>query len=130
MPKLTFGLGMLLTLLGLAGYVASGGVSWTALIPAFVGLPIAVLGAVALKAGARARTHTVRAAFTLALLGLLGSASGVPGALRLLTGGEVARPGAAVAKAIMALLCLVFVALSIRPLLAARRERPGGSRQP
>jgi hypothetical protein len=130
MPKLAFGIGALLILLGLGSYIATGAVSWTALIPTFFGLPIAGLGAVALKRVGKVRMHAMHAAVVVALLGLAGSASGVPGVVRLLGGGDVARPPAAIAKAIMALLCLVFVALSIKAFIDARRKPPAQPKQP
>jgi hypothetical protein len=62
-------------------------------------------------------------AAALALVGMLGSARGVPGVLSLLSGGEVARPAAAVVQALMAALCLAFLVLAIRSFVAARRAR-------
>ncbi|MFQ5806365.1 MAG: hypothetical protein ACE5I3_07940 [Phycisphaerae bacterium] len=110
-------------LLGLGGYFGSDRASITALIPAFFGLPIGLLGGVALQAGEKVRAHTMHAAVVIALLGLLGSAGGVPGAIKLVTGGDVSRPPAVVAKAIMALFCLIFIALSVKSFIAARRKR-------
>lgn len=123
MPKPALALGALLILLGLGGYFGSDRASITALIPAFFGLPIGLLGGVALQAGEKVRAHTMHAAVVIALLGLLGSAGGVPGAIKLVTGGDVSRPPAVVAKAIMALFCLIFIALSVKSFIAARRKR-------
>jgi len=112
-------IGILLILLGLGGYVGTGRESVTALIPLFFGLAIAGLG----LAGRRPewRKHALHGATVLALLGLLGSARGMPATVRLLQGQQVARPAAAVAQALMALICLVFVILAVRSFAAARR---------
>ncbi len=48
MAKITFGLGLVLIVLGLGAYFGTGRESLTALIPAFFGLPLALLGVVAL----------------------------------------------------------------------------------
>ena len=49
MAKITIGIGFVLIALGVGGYFGTGRESWTALIPAFFGLPLALLGVVALK---------------------------------------------------------------------------------
>ncbi len=78
MPYITIGVGVLLTLIGVVGYVMSGMASWTALIPAFLGVPMALLGAVALKESLL--KHAMHGAAMVGLLGLLGTASGASGA--------------------------------------------------
>lgn len=115
MTRLTISFGTVLILLGVVGYLATGAVSITALIPAFFGLPILILGLLSQRP--RFHKHAVTLAGALALLGFFGSARGLPQALALLTGGEVARPAAAVMQALMALLCLTFAVLVIRALL-------------
>jgi len=70
MGKLTIWIGLLMILLGLAAYVISSFASVTALIPAFFGVPIAILGALARKPS---RQKAAGIAVTLlALLGLFG----------------------------------------------------------
>jgi uncharacterized membrane protein len=113
--------GVLLILLGLLAYLGTGRDSATALIPAFFGLPLLLLGWLG-RAGSR-RKHALHAAAVLAALGLAGSARGVPQAWQVLAGDEVARPMAAVVQAVMALLCLIFVVLAVRSFVAARRAR-------
>lgn len=121
MPSLAIMIGAALLLLGIVGYVLTGMVSWTALIPAFFGLPIGLLGLAALEPAWR--KHAMHAAAALALLGLLGSVMGIPKVVSLLAGNEVERPGAAVSQAIMAALCLLFLVFAVRSFLAARRAR-------
>ena len=68
MPKITVAVGVLLLAQGLGFYFAADSRSVTALIPAFVGLPILVLGAIAMQPAAR--KHAMHAAAALAALGL------------------------------------------------------------
>lgn len=120
MPKLTQIFAIALILLGGAGYVLTGAVSVTALIPAFFGLPVLAFGILAARPGSR-RALWMHLAVVVMFLGLLGTARALPGAVALLSGGAVARPDAVVAQVIMALLCLAYVALSVRSFVLARR---------
>ncbi len=49
MAKITIGLGIVLIALGFGSYFGTGQASVTALIPAFFGLPLLLLGLVALN---------------------------------------------------------------------------------
>jgi hypothetical protein len=124
LPKVTIGLAVALIVLGVVGFVATGSTHPTALIPAFAGVLFAVLGFVAMNPAAR--KHAMHAAAALALLGFLITIPGLIGAIRLMTGGTVDNPAAAKAKAIMSVLCLVFVLLCVRSFIAARRARVAG----
>jgi len=121
MANATVALGVVLTLLGLGAYFGTGGKSVTALIPTFIGLPIAVLGVIGRDA--RRRKAAIHAAVVLALLGFLGSARGVPGAIALASGKEVARPTAVIVQTAMAVLCAIFLLLAVKSFLDARRNR-------
>ena len=68
------------------------------------------------------RKLMMHVALTVALLGLVGSARGVPKALTVLGGGEVERPTAALTQAVMALLCLFLIVAGVRSFIAARRN--------
>ena len=118
MANLTVRVGTLLVLMGIGSYVATGMVSVTALIPAFFGAPIAVLGQLA-KNETR-RKHAMHGAVLLGLLGFLGSAPGLLKLPQALTGGAE-RPTAIVMQALMAALLAVFVVLCVRSFIAARR---------
>jgi hypothetical protein len=58
----------------------------------------------------------------VALLGFIGSVSGIPKVFSLVGGTELARPAAAITQAIMALICLVYLILATRSFISARRN--------
>jgi hypothetical protein len=113
-------IGLALTLLGVGAYFGTGGASVTALIPAFFGVPLAALGVLARDD--RRRKTAMHVAAALSLVGLAGSARGIPQVIALVSGGEAARPAAAVVQTAMALLCAVFLGLAVRSFVAARRR--------
>jgi uncharacterized membrane protein YoaK (UPF0700 family) len=120
-PLLTLVFGVAFILLGVGAYLGTGTQSVTALIPAFFGVVFVVLGVI-MRHTSR-RKHAGHAAAVLAVLGLLGSARGVPDAIALAQGGEVERPQAAIAQTVMVVLCLAFVVLAIKSFVDARRGR-------
>lgn len=122
MPSITIALGVILVIVGLAGYFLTGGVSLTALIPAAFGLVMAVLGLIARDD--RKRKHAIHAAVVVALLGFLGS---IRGLLQIggVFDGTAARPAAVVAQTIMAVLTLAYIAIAVRSFLSARAARRG-----
>ena len=122
MPSITLALGVVLIVLGLAGYFLTGAVSLTALIPAAFGLVIALAGLLARDE--RKRKHAMHAAVVLALLGFLGSIRGLLGIGEVFAG-TAARPAAVVAQTIMAVLTLGYIVLAVRSFVQARRRRAG-----
>ncbi len=120
MPYITMALGSLLFLIGVGFYFGTGATSVTALIPAFLGIPIEIAGLAARRESWR--KHAMHVAVLLALLGFLGSARGLLQLPALLTGAELARPAAVAAQSITAVLCLVFVGLAVNSFIQARRE--------
>ena len=113
-------IGVLLILLGVVGFSMSGAV--TALIPAFLGLPIAICGGIALNPAAR--KHAMHAAAALATLGVLGVAVMVIKGIATLARGEsLPRPIAFWMQTIMLLILIVFVGLCVRSFIEARRAR-------
>lgn len=121
MPTITIILGVILTGLGLWGYLGLGSGSWTALIPAFFGVPFIILGLVGLNE--RYLKHAMHGAAALALLALLGTFRGLLNFFRMMGGAEVARPDAVRIQAIMAALCIVFIILAVMSFIQARRSR-------
>ena len=119
MVSVTMTLGALLSLIGVIAYAVTGMVSVTALIPTFFGIPLMILAQLG-KAEER-RKMTMHIAVVITLLGFLGSVSGIPQAITLMTGGEVALPSAAIVRSLIAIICLVHVVLSVRSFIEARR---------
>ncbi|MFG0305688.1 MAG: hypothetical protein ACF8Q5_05685 [Phycisphaerales bacterium JB040] len=129
MTRTTIALAVLLILLGAGAYayaLTTDNASPTALIPAFVGLPILALGLAAAKWPDK-RKHLIHAALLLALIGLAGSARGVPSLPKLFTSpDDVERPVAVIVQSAMALACLLYLALAVRSFIAARKATPTG----
>ena len=127
MAGLAMGTGAMLMLLGIIGYSASGGASFTALIPTGFGLVFMILGFVARNP--LLRKHAMHGAAGLALLGLVATFSGFLKAFALIGGGMVERPQAVIAQGVMALLCLVFLSFAVRSFIKARRapKNPAGN---
>ncbi len=119
MAKITIGLGLVLIALGLGGYFGTGRESVTALIPAFFGLPLLILGLIARNE--RRRRIAIPIAFGIGLLGVTGTVRGLMKLPVLLTGGELERPTAVAVQAAMAIVCLVFVLLCVWSFIKARR---------
>jgi len=122
MSNVTIAFGVILIALGLAGYVATGQESPTALIPAAFGVLLLICGVLARKE--HLRKHAMHAAAALGLLGFLGTARGLVQAFALLGGGTVERPAAVTSQAVMAVLSLIFVVLCVKSFIDARRARP------
>lgn len=120
MANLTIALAVALILLGVGGYMGSGGASLTALIPAAFGVVLLILGVVARDPGKR--KHAMHGAAMVGLLGAAGTVSGLVKFLRMATGESVARPQAVMAQAVMCVMCLVFVALCVKSFIDARRK--------
>ncbi len=118
MPSTSIICGIILILIGIVGYVngiSSGHASMTALIPAFFGIALTLLGFIA-KAKDGLRKHLMHVAVLVALIGFIATA--VRAVPKL---GEIASSPAVLAQTAMAVVCLAFVLLSIRSFIAARR---------
>lgn len=121
MPRFSLILGIILTLLGVAGYAISGGASWTALIPALFG--ILFVGAGVLGRNEKLRKHAMHGAAALSLVGILGSSGGLVKFFAMLGGAGVERPPAVIAQSVMAVLCIAFLVVSIKSFMDARKQR-------
>ncbi len=119
MAKITIGLGLVLIALGIGSYFGTGRASVTALIPAFFGVPLLLLGLLALKESMR--KHAMHIAAVMGLLGFGGTVGGLMKLPVLLTGGELERPAAVAVQASMAIVCFVFVLLCVWSFIKARR---------
>jgi O-antigen/teichoic acid export membrane protein len=110
----TIGFGVALIVLGLAGYLASGAAQITALIPAFFGLPLLLIGFLARDD--KKRKAAMHVAVVVGLLGFLGSL------YSLITRWTYANPGAMLAQLGMVLLTAAFVGLCLKSFIDARRQ--------
>lgn len=119
MSRVSIVFGLLLIALGVGGFLGTGSEHPTALIPAGLGLLLALLGALALKEGLR--KHAMHVA---AVVGLVGAAGGAFMLLRpFLKGTGIERPVAYACTAAMSALCLAFVGLCVNSFVQARRRR-------
>jgi hypothetical protein len=105
------GVGILLTILSAVTYHES----MTALIPAFFGVPILILGLLAFKESLR--KHVMHAAAALGLIGLIGAVGA------LIARGGVEGTSSIVSQVVMGVLCGAFVGLCVRSFIVARRSR-------
>jgi hypothetical protein len=119
-PATTIAIGAALIVLGLGGYVLTGAVSLTALIPAAFGLLLVLAGVLARDD--RKRMHAMHAAALIAILGFLGSFRGLLGLGKVFDGTAV-RPAAIVAQTIMAVLTLGYIVIALRSFVQARKAR-------
>ena len=121
MPSTAIICGVLLILIGVVGYViglTSDKASVTALIPAFIGILLGLLGLLSMaKEGLR--KHLMHAAVIVALLGFIATAGRL--IMRL---GEITASPAVISQASTAIICLAFMILAIRSFAAARRANP------
>ena len=117
MASTTILFGVLLTLLGGAGYFLTGAVSPTALIPTWFGLPLVATGYLARSEAMR--KHAMHAAATIALIGC-------GGALFSLTRTSVEPRAhmATLSQVTMLVLTAVFVGLCVKSFIDVRRARP------
>jgi nitrate/nitrite transporter NarK len=116
--KTTIDFGVLLIALALAAFFGTGTVSWTALIPSFVGLPLVILGRLALNE--HWRKHAMHAAVIIGLIGFLGGAYSF---IRPFIFGSEVKPVAACMQMLLALICAIFVGLCVKSFIDARRAR-------
>lgn len=127
MAKLTIGMGIALILLGAIFFVMTGSMHWTALIPTWFGLVLAVCGALAKTEDPRRRMLWMHIAVTIGLLGFLFPGIRAGMALARSHAAGVMLPAttrAAVHEELaMSLICVLFTALCVRSFIAARRSR-------
>lgn len=120
MPSISIACGTLLMLIGAIGYIngaMTDRASITALIPAFFGIALVLLGVFARMRDSM-RKHLMHVAVLIALLGFIFPAG------RLISNlGSLTYSAAVVSQVSMALVCLLFVILGIKSFTDARRNR-------
>lgn len=119
-PRVAVWFGAGFVALGVVSYVGSGTESVTALIPAFFGIVLGALGVVG--RGEERRALAMHIAAGVAVLGFLGSAMGLVSLPDLIAGRDVDRPWAVAAQSVMAVALAVYIGLSVRSFVAARRS--------
>lgn len=123
MAKLTLGFALILIVLGVACFVATGSQAPTALIPAAFGVVLGILGLLARTADSKRRMMTMHIAVLIGLIGFIFPGwRGVRDLIAQSQGHAVLRP-AMNEELAMAVICLVFVLLCVRSFIQARRER-------
>lgn len=120
MAKQSQTVGLVLMVLGIAGYVMTDMASPTALIPAAFGMVISMLGFYGRHEATR--KTAMHLAMGVALVGLLGSVSGLL-ALPEVFAGTAERPPATISRSLMAVILIVYLAAGIRSFRAARAGR-------
>ena len=113
-PKITIVVGAVLIIQGIGFFVATNAMSVTALIPAFVGVPILALGTIALKDSVR--RHAMHIAAVLAMLGFLAAAG------RMVSAG-VSFSAAGTSLLLLALLTGGLLLLYVKSFVDARRRQ-------
>jgi len=112
-PKTAVAIGTLLVIQGIGFFIGTDSRSVTALIPAFVGLPILLMGLLAFKESAR--MHAMHVAAALGVLGLLAAIG------RIATAG-LSLSAAGISLIIMVLLTGSFVLVCVKSFVDARRR--------
>jgi len=123
MAKVTLVFAVLLVALGLAGYLGTGSVYPTALIPAWFGLALGIFGFLAISPNEGRRKLFMHINVTIGLLGFLGGAGkAVQGYLHAKAAGLEPDLIALGSQLTMAGLLLIYVILCVRSFIAARRS--------
>ncbi len=123
MAKVTLVFALLLVLLGLAGYLGTGSLHPTALIPTWFGLALGIFGFLAINPNPGRRKLFMHINVTIGLIGFLGA-----GIRALQSYGHARSEGVAPdmiaigAQVTMAGLLLIYVALCVKSFIDARRS--------
>jgi hypothetical protein len=121
MAKLSIAYGVIFILMGLISYLGISSESITALIPAFFGIPMLVLGWLGLNE--KWLKHAMHVTAVLILLGFFGTVGGLIKFFKMLAAAEMTRPSAVTVQAIMALMCLVFLIFAVKSFIDARKNK-------
>ncbi len=123
MAKLTIGFGILLIVLGIFGYVATGSAHPTALIPVGIGLLFILFGFMANSPDPKKRMLWMHISVTVALLVFLGMIPATIDVYRLAHGVAFPYPAAVEERAALGLFSLIYVLFCVRSFINARRSR-------
>ena len=124
MAKLTLVVALILILLGVAVFIATGSHAPTALIPTYFGILLGILGLLANTSKGKRRMLFMHIAVTVGLIGFIFPGwRGVGDLITQMHGQLVAHPAAMKEELAMAAICLAYVLLCVRSFIAARRQR-------
>jgi peptidoglycan/LPS O-acetylase OafA/YrhL len=124
MARVTYVFGVLLILVGLVGYFATGSAHPTALIPTWFGVALGIGGFLAISPSESRRKLFMHINVTLGLVGLIGAiASALHGYEHARSLGMDPDYKALTAQLTMAVLLLVYVNLCVRSFIQTRRSR-------
>jgi hypothetical protein len=119
MAKVTLVFAVLLIALGLAGFLGTGSLHPTALIPAWIGLALGIFGWLAITPSEDRRMLFMHINVTIGLVGFLGAVAEI---VRNLASSKPLDLTALVAKLALAWLLLIYVFLCVRSFIMARRS--------
>jgi hypothetical protein len=121
--KVTLVFAVLLCALGLVGYLGTGSLHPTALIPTWFGLALGLFGFLAISPSEGRRKLFMHVNVTIGLLGFLGAAGrAVYGYVHASASGTSPDVIALGSQATMAGLMLIYVILCVRSFISARRS--------
>ncbi|HTU50913.1 MAG TPA: hypothetical protein VMF56_09980 [Acidobacteriaceae bacterium] len=124
MAKFTLVTALVLIILGIAFFVATGSHAPTALIPAYFGIVLGILGFLANTEDSKRRMIFMHIAVTVGLLGVIFPGWRAASAFIASSHGTaMVRPLAVKEELAMAVICLIFVLMCVRSFIAARRAR-------
>ena len=124
MAKVTLFFAVALIALGLIGYLGTGSLHATALIPTCWGLALGLFGLLAMSPSEARRKLFMHINVTIGLLGFLGATvEAIRGYVHDTSLGHEPNQIALASKATMAGLLLVYVILCVRSFINARRAR-------
>jgi len=124
LAKLTLVFALLLVLLGLAGFIGTGSIHYTALIPTWFGLALGIGGFLAISPSESRRKLFMHINVTIGLLGFIGAtASFIHAYVHAASAGMEPDDIALASQGFMAGLMLVYVAACVRSFIAVRRAR-------
>jgi len=120
--KVTLVFAALLIALGLVGYLGTGSMHPTALIPTWFGLALGVFGLLAMSPSESRRKLFMHVNVTIGLVGFIGAVIvAIQGYVHATSAGMAPDMIALASKLTMAGLLLIYVVLCVRSFIAARR---------
>jgi hypothetical protein len=124
LAKVTLVFALLLVLLGVAGFIGTGSIHYTALIPTWFGLALGLGGFLAISPSEGRRKLFMHINVTIGLVGFLGAlGSGIHAYMHAASAGRQPDDIALASQGFMAGLLLIYVIACVRSFIAARRAR-------